>query len=48
MLKKCKGCRQWFHGKPSDEYCEDCLSEMGFPTEEEILDELVDLEEIVG
>jgi len=42
MLIKCKGCGCWFDGVPSQEYCEDCLSEMGLPSEDEILGELIE------
>jgi ssDNA-binding Zn-finger/Zn-ribbon topoisomerase 1 len=27
MRKKCKGCGRWFDGLPSEDYCDECVSD---------------------
>ncbi len=30
MMKKCKGCGEWFDGSPFEDFCESCWDDMEY------------------
>lgn len=45
MMKKCKGCGEWFFGNPSEDFCESCTDDIEYECEPEYVFDVAEVDQ---